>query len=198
MISSPGCVCLGAVVPGASSTIVWTTSRPGTLKSCRWRSMRRAPTCCACATWSARPVVAISAAIAMIRVVLMWTSDRRGGARRGDLAADRLPDAAEMCVDVAEEDALDQVLYAHRWHPREHGAGLRELSIGEATHGRGRRGGRLLVDCDRVRLRRAGELLGVLGVHVVEHLAVEVRKLLARGDRCDDVGGRLVAAGDMV
>ena len=41
MISSPGCVCLGAVVPGASSTIVWTTSRPGTLRSCRWRSMRR-------------------------------------------------------------------------------------------------------------------------------------------------------------
>ena len=26
MISSPGCVCLGAVVPGASSTIVWTTA----------------------------------------------------------------------------------------------------------------------------------------------------------------------------
>ena len=42
MISSPGCVCLGAVVPGASSTIVWTTSRPVTLRSCRWRSMRRA------------------------------------------------------------------------------------------------------------------------------------------------------------
>ena len=35
MISSPGCVCLGAVVPGASSTIVWMTSRPVTLRSTR-------------------------------------------------------------------------------------------------------------------------------------------------------------------
>ena len=36
-----------------------------------------------------------------------------------------------MRVDVPEEDALDQLLCAHRWHPREHGAGLRELSIGD-------------------------------------------------------------------
>jgi hypothetical protein len=42
-----------------------------TLRSCRWRSMRRPPTCCACVTLSTRPVVAISAAIAMIRVVFM-------------------------------------------------------------------------------------------------------------------------------
>ena len=35
------------------------TSRPATLRSCRWRSMRRAPTCCASAACSARTAAAI-------------------------------------------------------------------------------------------------------------------------------------------
>jgi hypothetical protein len=51
----------------------------------------------------------------------------------GDSAADRLPDAAEMLVDVAEEGALDHLLGAHGGHPREHSAGLRELGIGPRT-----------------------------------------------------------------
>ena len=56
MISSPGCVSSywGLWFPAPSSTIVWRTARPVTLRSCRWRSMRRAPTSCACATWSAQ------------------------------------------------------------------------------------------------------------------------------------------------
>src|SRR5439155_1750944 len=115
-----------------------------------------------------------------------------------DSAADRLPDAAEMLVDVAEEGTLDHLLGAHRGHPREHGAGLRELGIGEATYGRGRRRGSLLMERDRLRLRAAGELLGMLGVHLVEHLGGEVRQRLAGGDRLDDVGDRLVAPGDVV
>jgi hypothetical protein len=101
-------------------------------------------------------------------------------------------------VDVAEKDAFDQILGAHRRHPREHGAALRQLGIGETPHGRGRRGGSLLVERDRLRLRAAGELPGVLGVHLVEQLAGEVRQHLAGGDRLDDAGGRLVAAGDVV
>jgi hypothetical protein len=38
----------------------------------------------------------------------------------------------------------------------------------------------------------------MLGVHLVEQLAGEVRQRLAGGDRLDDVGDRLVAAGDVV
>ena len=47
MISSPGCVCLGNATPGAKSTRTWMTSRPGALRSCRWRSVRLIPGCCA-------------------------------------------------------------------------------------------------------------------------------------------------------
>jgi hypothetical protein len=49
-----------------------------------------------------------------------------------------------MPVDVAEEDPPDQLLGTHGRHPREHGAGLCQLGIREATHGRGRRGGPFL------------------------------------------------------
>ena len=103
-----------------------------------------------------------------------------------------------MFVDVAEEGALDHLLGAHRRHPREHGAALLELGVGEAPDDRGRRGGPLLVERDRLRLGAAGELLGMLGVHLVEHLGGEVRQRLAGGDRLDDVGDRLVASGDVV
>src|SRR5205085_11972877 len=46
MISSPGCVCLMAGASGSSSTRLWMTSRPGTLRSMRWRSLRRIPGTC--------------------------------------------------------------------------------------------------------------------------------------------------------
>src|SRR6476469_8257674 len=71
MISSPGCLCLGNAAPGAKSTRTWTTSRPGTLRSCRWRSVRLIPGCCACARSSTKPLPTISSAAAMIRVVVM-------------------------------------------------------------------------------------------------------------------------------
>jgi len=51
-----------------------------------------------------------------------------------------------MFVDVAQEGALDHLLGAHGRHPREHGAGFRELGVGEAAHKRGRRRGTLLVE----------------------------------------------------
>src|SRR5262249_61064032 len=101
-----------------------------------------------------------------------------------------------MLVDVAEKSTLDHLLGAHRWHPREHSAGLRQLDIGEATHGRSRRRSALLVERDCLLLRTAGELLGMLGVHLVEHLTCEVWQCLAGGDRLDDVSYRLGAACD--
>src|SRR5262245_15395058 len=67
-------------------------------------------------------------------------------------AADRLPDAAQVLVEVIEERALDHVLGAHRRHPREYRAGLRELGVGETADrgGGGRRA--LLEERDRLRL----------------------------------------------
>src|SRR5882672_1594324 len=84
MISSPGCVCRGDACPGAISTIAWMVSRPGMLRSCRWRSMRLVVGCCASAC-SARPPAPMSAATAMIRVVFMCISSvrRANGRERG-------------------------------------------------------------------------------------------------------------------
>src|SRR5690242_1147 len=93
----------------------------------------------------------------------------------GASAADGLPDAAKMLVDVAEKGALDHLLSAHGGHPCEHGADLGELGIGKATHGRRRRGSPLLVERDRLRLRAVGVLLSMLGVHLIKHLGGEVR-----------------------
>src|SRR4030095_14127587 len=76
MISSPGCVCLGEATPGSSSTRTWITSRPGTLRSCRWRSMRLKPGCWARAACSAKPMATSSSAAAVVPVALMCTSVR--------------------------------------------------------------------------------------------------------------------------
>src|ERR671917_494002 len=46
MISSPGCLCLKAGASGLMSTRFWTTSRPGMLRSCCWRSVRSIPDAC--------------------------------------------------------------------------------------------------------------------------------------------------------
>src|SRR5689334_9196225 len=77
MISSPKCVCLGNAAPGANSTRTWTASRPGALRSCRWRSTRLIPACWAGAASSARPPPTINTASAMIRAFFIWTPFRR-------------------------------------------------------------------------------------------------------------------------
>src|SRR5215831_3228238 len=46
MISSPGCLCLTKGASGPMSTRFWMTSRPGTLRSCCWRSVRVIPGAC--------------------------------------------------------------------------------------------------------------------------------------------------------
>src|SRR5215472_17316415 len=46
MISSPGCQCLTKGASGPMSTRFWMTSRPGTLRSCLWRSVRLIPGAC--------------------------------------------------------------------------------------------------------------------------------------------------------
>src|SRR5262244_2952503 len=74
MISSPGCVCRGAVFPGRISTIAWIVSCPGMLRSCRCRSMRLVVGCCPCANCSPKIATAISTATAMIRVVVIESS----------------------------------------------------------------------------------------------------------------------------
>src|SRR5262245_54954934 len=82
MISSPGCRCLGNATPGSRSTRTWMTSRPGTLRSCRWRSVRLTPGCCAGVTCSIKPLATISTATAMIRVGFMWILLMQTAARR--------------------------------------------------------------------------------------------------------------------
>src|SRR3954470_24158865 len=66
MISSPGWVCLPKATPGARSTRTWMASRPGALRSCRCRSVRVTPFCCACAPNGAKTAPVTSAAIAAI------------------------------------------------------------------------------------------------------------------------------------
>src|SRR5262245_4535955 len=78
------------------------------------------------------------------------------------------PDAVEVLVDVADQDALDDLLRGHRGHAGEHGAALVELLVRERPHGgRGRRGV-LLVEREGVRLGAVGVLRRMLGVPVVE------------------------------
>ena len=56
----------------------------------------------------------------------------------------------------------------------------------------------LPVERDRLRLRAAGELPGMPGIHLVKHLRGEVWQRLAGGDRLDDASGRFVATGDVM
>jgi hypothetical protein len=55
---------LGETTPGSMSMRAWTISRPGTLRSCRWRSVRLIPGCCARA--EPRMVSAASPTIAIV------------------------------------------------------------------------------------------------------------------------------------
>src|SRR5258705_8836797 len=72
MISSPGCLCLPNATPGSRSTRTWTTSCPGMLRSCRWRSVHLSPGCCARATCSTKPLPTMSTTSVMIRAVFIW------------------------------------------------------------------------------------------------------------------------------
>src|SRR4051794_29822317 len=47
MISSPACLCLTGGASGEMSTRFWIISRPGRLRSWRWRSVRVSPGTCA-------------------------------------------------------------------------------------------------------------------------------------------------------
>src|SRR5262249_11335755 len=75
------------------------------------------------------------------------------------LLADRRPDALEMLVDVIEQDAVDDLLAAHRGHAREDHSALGEVGVAEPAEHRGRRGGALLVQRDGLRLGNVGVLL---------------------------------------
>src|SRR5260370_36404425 len=118
MISSRGCECLGDVIAGSVATRAWIPARPETLRSCRWRSMRLIPGCCAWAICSAKPLVTISTANVMVRVVFMWTAfrlqvcvnesiRRNGGAgdqrtsqpNRQDRKEPRVIGEAQQCAD---------------------------------------------------------------------------------------------------
>src|SRR5690349_22668967 len=72
MISSPGCRCLPNAAPGPMSTRAWMVSRPGMPRSCRWRSVRLIPGCCAGA--GAKPLPMISAAAAIIGIIFTSAS----------------------------------------------------------------------------------------------------------------------------
>src|SRR5262245_34625162 len=102
MISSPGCVCRGAVFPGRISTIAWTVSCPAMLRSCRCRSMRFVVGCCACAACNAQPVAATSAATAMNRVVFMRILIWEGSGRR--LGSLRVPERSERGGQLGREE----------------------------------------------------------------------------------------------
>src|SRR5207249_7169082 len=85
-----------------------------------------------------------------------WVSNHIGTASdRLRSAADGGPDAPQVLVDVVDEDPADDLLDAHRRHPREHGAGLSHLDVAEAAHDGGRRRSVLLVE--RSEERRVGK-----------------------------------------
>src|SRR4026207_557519 len=72
----------------------------------------------------------------------------------------------------------------------------RTLAAAAAPPPSRRRGGRaLLVQREGLRLGAAGEVLGVLGVHVVEDGQGEVGDRLPGGDGLGDTGDRLVPPG---
>src|SRR5438128_12068980 len=92
------------------------------------------------------------------------TSGGYGGPFRGPpiLTSDGGPDAAEVLVDVAREDA-GHLAGAHRRRAGEHRAAALEGRVVDGAQQGGRRRRVLLVQRDGLRLRAAGEVLGVLG-----------------------------------
>jgi hypothetical protein len=95
-----------------------------------------------------------------------WAGWFAGGA--SDSAADRLPDAAEVLVDMVDVAADDDLLRGHGGPPRERDAALCELLVGEIAHDYGSRRP-LLVERDRLRLGSCAVFLRMLGVHRVKH-----------------------------
>src|SRR5882724_5690194 len=112
--------------------------------------------------------------------------------------ADRLPDAADVRVDVGDQAVGDELLRGHRRRVREDGPALRQLIVSEGADHRG--GGRRasLEERDRLRLGAGGMLLRVPGVHLVEHGPREVAPRLPGRDRGDQVGDRLEGARQVV
>src|ERR1051326_6738792 len=103
-------------------------------------------------------------------------SSRRGGSpasssisrtRGTGSGADGLADAAQMVLDVVDQDALDGLLGGHGRYAGEHGAALLQIRVGEPAHYRGGGLHALLVQGEGLGLGAAREVLGVLGVHLV-------------------------------
>src|SRR5215510_2706608 len=92
MISSPGCVCIGATYPGPKSTRTWMTSRPGALKSYRCKSVRLLPACCAEAAVSANALPRASSTTHTIRIVFILNSCHQLG---------KFPQPKESASDLA-------------------------------------------------------------------------------------------------
>src|SRR3989442_8785472 len=102
------------------------------------------------------------------------------------LLADRLSYAPVVLVGVVDEGSHDQLLHRHRWRVREEDRTLRQLLVTEPADYGSRLGRTLAMECERLCLGAAREILRVLGVPLVEHLPREVAERLpsrkSRGD----------------
>src|SRR5712692_6889834 len=170
-------------VPQMEATVTRSSTSPGPGSGTARASTRRSP-----APWSTAAVIFEGMDIA-----------RTPPGPDGDAsAADGGADAPAVLVDVADQDPGDDLLDAHRRHPRQDGALLGQLGVAE-RRGEARRGRRVLLVQDKgLRLRAAGVLLRVLGVHSVEHVHREMRHRLPGGHGPDDTADALVAHGDVV
>jgi hypothetical protein len=110
----------------------------------------------------------------------------------------RLPDAAEVFVDVVDQAADDQLLDGHRRHVRQHRPATRELLVTQRPDCRGGHHRARREELNRLRPRAVSVLLRVPGIHLVDHGAREAARRLPGRHRPHHVRDRLEGAGDVV
>src|SRR5712691_2002193 len=127
-----------------------------------------------------------------------YTSGGREISSTASPGADGGPDAAEVLLDVVDEDLLHRLLSGHRRHTLEDAATAVEFRVREPANDAGRRGRVFLVQLQGLGLRALGMFARVLRVLFVDHRHRQIRDGLPAGDGLDQVGDGRVSPGDVM
>src|SRR5436309_8812204 len=127
-----------------------------------------------------------------------YTSGGRAVSLSASPGADGGADAAEVLLDVADEDLLHGLLSGHGRYTLEDAATAVELRVRERANHAGRRGRVFLVQLQGLGLRALGMFARVLRVHLVEHRHRHIRDGLPAGDILDQVGDGRVSHSDVM